>query len=258
VRHHLPGVGRNLQDHPVSNIQALVNVRTNNQDANLMGKLRHGLRFALTRGGPATYVQAAVAFVRSNPDLRYPDIQFHFGAFAYTIGPDGLKMLDRPAVTLQPNINQSRSRGWMKLRSNRVEDAPEIQMNLLSDPQDLATLIAGTRIARRALATKAFAPWLVGELQPGPEVQTYAEWETYTRRVASHVYHACGTCKMGVDPMAVVDPRLRVHGVEGLRVIDSSIIPQIPSANLNAISMAIGDKGAAMILADRKAPAQGL
>ena len=258
VRHHLPGVGRNLQDHPVSNIQALVNVRTNNQDANLMGKLRHGLRFALTRGGPATYVQAAVAFVRSNPDLRYPDIQFHFGAFAYTIGPDGLKMLDRPAVTLQPNINQSRSRGWMKLRSNRVEDAPEIQMNLLSDPQDLATLIAGTRIARRALATKAFAPWLVGELQPGPEVQTDAEWETYTRRVASHVYHACGTCKMGVDPMAVVDPRLRVHGVEGLRVIDSSIIPQIPSANLNAISMAIGDKGAAMILADRKAPAQGL
>jgi choline dehydrogenase len=257
VLHDLPGVGRNLQDHPVSNIQALVNRRTNNMDANLWGKLRHGVRFALTRGGPAGYVQAAVAFVKSRPDLAYPDIQFHFGAFAYTIGPDGLKMLDRPAVTLQPNINQTRSRGWMKLRSNRPEDAPEIQMNLLSDPQDVATLIAGTKIARKALATRAFAPFLVGELSPGPAVQTDPEWEAYTRRVASHVYHACGTCKMGNDAMAVVDPRLRVHGVTGLRVIDSSIIPQIPSGNLNAISMAIGDKGAAMVLQDRAAGQDG-
>jgi choline dehydrogenase len=122
-------------------------------------------------------------------------------------------------------------------------------MNLLSDPHDVATLIAGTRIARRALATRAFAPYLVGEVNPGPGVETDTEWEAYTRRVASHVYHACGTCKMGTDPMAVVDPQLRVRGVEGLRVIDSSIIPQIPSGNLNAVSMAIGEKGAEMIRA---------
>lgn len=253
VLHDLAGVGRNLQDHPASSVQALVNTRTINQDATLLGKLRHGLRFAVTRGGPATYVQAAVAFVRSGPFLDYPDLQFHFGAFAYTIGEDGLKMLDRPAVTLQPNVNRSWSRGWMKLRSNSPDDAPIIQMNLLSDPRDVEMLIAGTRIARKALATKAFAPWLVGELSPGVEVQTDAEWEEYTRSMASHVYHACGTCKMGTDSMAVVDPRLRVHGIESLRVVDSSIIPQIPSGNLNAISMAIGDKGASMILADRRA-----
>jgi choline dehydrogenase len=251
VRHDLPGVGRNLHDHPVSNVQALVNVRTLNLDANPMGKLRHALRFALTRGGPATFVQVAVAFVRSRPDLAEPDIQFHFGAFAYEIAPDGIRMLDRPAVTLQPNVNRTRSRGWMTLRSPRPEDPPRIEMNLLSDPHDVATLIAGTRIARRALATRAFAPYLVGELNPGPEVQTDAEWEAYTRRVASHVYHACGTCKMGIDPMAVVDPALRVHGVEGLRVVDSSIIPQIPSGNLNAVSMAIGEKAAEMIRAAR-------
>ena len=250
--HHLPGVGLNLHDHPVSNVQALVNCRTINQDANLLGKIRHGLRFVLTRGGPATYVQVALAFVRSRPDLEYPDIQFHFGAFAYQIGPDGLKMLDRPAVTLQPNVNRTRSRGWMKLRSARPEDPPIIQMNMLADPYDVETLIAGTRIARRALATRAFAPYLVGELSPGPQVQSDAEWETYTRRVASHVYHACGTCKMGIDPLAVVDPRLRVHGIAGLRVVDSSIIPQIPSGNLNAISMAIGEKGAQMIIQDRR------
>lgn len=248
---HLPGVGQNMQDHPVSNIQALVKSRTNNQDANLLGKIKHGLRFAMTRGGPATYVQAAVALVKSRPDLEYPDIQFHFGAFAYEIGPDGIRMLDRPAVTLQPNINQTRSRGWMKLRSARVEDKPIIQQNLLDDPHDLETLITGTKIARRALATQAFAPHLVGELSPGDVVQTDAEWEAYTRKVASHVYHACGTCKMGTDPMAVVDPTLRVHGIEGLRVIDSSIIPQIPSGNLNAISMAIGEKGADLARAAR-------
>lgn len=248
----LPGVGRNLQDHPVSNVQALVNTRTINQDANMLGKLKHAARFALTRGGPATYVQAAVAFIRSRPDLEHPDIQFHFGAFAYEIAPDGIRMLDRPAVTLQPNVNRTRSRGWMRLRSPRPEDPPEIQMNLLSDPADVATLIAGTRIARQALATRAFAPWLVGELNPGPSVQTDAEWEAYTRRVASHVYHACGTCKMGTDAMAVVDPALKVRGVGALRVVDSSIIPQIPSGNLNAVSMAIGEKGADLILADRR------
>ncbi len=250
VLHHSPGVGQNLHDHPVSNVQALVKGRTINQDANLFGRIKHGLRFALTQGGPATYVQAAVAFVKSNPSLEYPDIQFHFGAFAYEIGPEGIKMLDRPAVTLQPNVNRTRSRGWMKLRSNRPEDRPIIQMNMLDDPYDIQTLIAGTKIARKALATKAFAPHLVGELSPGDAVKTDHEWEAYTRRVASHVYHACGTCRMGIDALAVVDPSLKVHGVDALRVIDSSIIPQIPSGNLNAISMAIGEKGADMIMND--------
>ena len=252
VLYDSPGVGRNLHDHSASYVKALVNVRTTNMELTAWHKMLHGLRFMATRGGPATFVQTGLAFVKSRPDLDYPDIQFHFGAYGYKLTPDGFEMLDVPAVTLQPNVNRSRSRGHVSLRSADPDDKPLIQMNMLSDPYDVQTLIAGTRIARKALGTKAFAPYLVNELAPGPDVQTDEEWETYTRAVAGHVYHACGTCKMGIDPMAVVDPTLKVVGVERLRVVDSSIIPQIPSANLNAISMAIGEKGADMILADRR------
>ena len=126
---------------------------------------------------------------------------------------------------------------------------PVIQMNMLGDPEDVRILSEGLRIARRALATRAFAPHVLGEFAPGADQVTDAALERYIRETSNHVYHACGTCKMGVDDMAVVDPELRVRGIDGLRVIDSSIIPQIPSGNLNAISMAIGAKGAEMVLA---------
>ena len=246
------GVGRNLHDHPASYVKALVNQRTTNQELNLLGRMKHGLSLLATGGGPATFVQSAVAFVKSRPELEYPDIQFHFGAYGYELTDQGFRMLDVPAVTLQPNVNRPRSRGHVTLLSADPADAPAIQMNLLADPHDVETLVAGTRIARKALQTKAFAPFVVKEFAPGPEVESDREWEDYTRRVAGHVYHACGTCRMGVDPAAVVDPELRVNGVEGLRVVDSSIIPQIPSGNLNAISMAIGEKGSDMILAARR------
>ena len=249
VLHDLPGVGRNLQDHAAVHVKALMNQRTTNMDNNLLGKIRHGLRFATTMSGPAGYLQSAVAFARSRPDLKYPDIQFHFGAFAFDVTPEGIAMLDRPAVTLQPNVNNTRSRGHMELRSADPADPPRIYANMLSDPQDVETLIAGIRIARRALATQAFAPYLTAEFKPGADVQGSAELADYVRATSNHVYHACGTCKMGVDGMAVVDPELRVHGIARLRVIDSSIIPQIPSGNLNAISIAIGEKGADMVLA---------
>ncbi|MEQ1950144.1 GMC family oxidoreductase [Mesorhizobium yinganensis] len=252
VVHDLPGVGKNLHDHPATYVKALVNQRTTNQDFNFLGRLKHGLKFLTTLSGPATFLQSGVAFVKSRPELEYPDIQFHFGAYAYELTPDGFRMLDVPGVTLQPNVNRTRSRGYMKLRSSDAATAPLIQMNMLSDPHDVETLVAGTRIARRALATKAFAPYLVREFAPGPELETDEQLAAYTRDVAGHVYHACGTCKMGVDPMAVVDPQLRVHGMERLRVVDSSIIPQIPSGNLNAISMAIGEKGSDLILADAR------
>ncbi len=250
VLHDLPGVGRNLQDHAAVHVKALVNRRTTNMDENLLGRFRHGLRFATTMSGPAGYLQSAVAFARSRPELEYPDIQFHFGAFAFDVTAEGIRMLDRPAVTLQPNVNNTRSRGHMELRSADPAEPPRIHANMLSDPQDVATLVAGIGIARRALATRAFAPFLIGELKPGAAVTGVDDLVEYIRATSNHVYHACGTCKMGVDPMAVVDPELRVHGVTGLRVIDSSIIPQIPSGNLNAISMAIGEKGADMVLAD--------
>jgi choline dehydrogenase len=252
VLHANPAVGRNLQDHPATNVKGLVNVHTANLDDNLLGKLKHGLRFAFTRGGEATFVHSALALIRTRPELEWPDVQFHFGAFAYEFTPKGLKMLDRPAVTLQPNINRTRSRGHVELRSGDFRDPPRIFPNMLSDPHDIETLVAAAKIGRAALKTKAFAPYVVGEYKPGKDVQADDEWIAYTREVTSHIYHACGTCKMGIDPQAVVDPELKVIGVEGLRVIDCSIIPQVPSGNTHAITLAIGEKGSDLVLNSRQ------
>lgn len=252
VLHHSPGVGRNLQEHASTQVKAYVNIKTANQEFNLLGKLKYGLQFIFDRSGYATYTYTGVGLVRTQPHLEYPDIQYHFGAFSANYTDEGIEMQKEAAINLQPNVNNSRSRGFMELRSSDPKDDPRIQLNLLSDPYDVQTLMAGGRIARAALNTRAFAPYVTGECKPGKDVQTDDEWIAYMRENASGSYHPCGTCKMGIDPDAVVSPDLKVIGVEGLRVIDSSIIPQVPSCNLNAISMAIGEKGADLVLNERK------
>ncbi len=251
VVHHSPGVGRNLQEHACTHVVGLVNMRTVNMDVGRLSSLRHVARFAFFRSGQATYIAPAIAFVKTRPDLEDPDIQFHFGAYGYNFTPDGVRMLDRPAVTLQPNVNRTRSRGHLEIRSSDPADAPLIHPNMMGDPYDLETLVEGVRYGRRILRTRAFAPYFLGEYKPGPDIGDAKDLAAHVRRSSSGVFHPCGTCKMGIDPNAVVDPDLRVHGVDGLRVIDSSIIPQIPSGNINAISMVIGEKGAAAILAAR-------
>ncbi|AZO73440.1 MAG: choline dehydrogenase [Mesorhizobium sp.] len=243
-----PGVGRNLQEHASTQVKAYVNVKTPNQEFNLLGILKYGAQFLLSRSGYATYTYTGMGMVRTRPDLEYPDIQYHFGAFSANYTDEGIEMQKEAAINLQPNVNASRSRGYLELRSADPNEQPKIQLNLLSDRYDIETLMAGGRIARAALQTRAFAPYVTGEMKPGKDVQTDDEWIAYMRENASGSYHPCGTCKMGIDPMAVVTPDLKVIGVEGLRVVDSSIIPQIPSCNLNAISMAIGEKGADLIL----------
>lgn len=253
VLHHSPGVGRNLQEHPSTQVKAYVNIKTANQEFNLLGKLKYAMQFIFDRSGYATYTYTGVGLVRTRPELDYPDIQYHFGAFSANYTFDGIQMQKEAAINLQPNVNNSRSRGYLELRSADPREQPKIQFNMLSDPYDVETLMAGARIARSALATRAFAPYVIGEAKPGRDVQTDDEWVAYIRENASGSYHPCGTCKMGIDPDAVVSPDLKVIGVEGIRVVDSSIIPQIPSCNLNAISMAIGEKGADLILRDRAA-----
>jgi choline dehydrogenase len=245
-----PGVGRNLQEHPSCQVKAYVNVRTANQEFNLRGMIKHGLQFLLTRTGQATFSYCGVGLVRTLPELQYPDIQYHFGAFSSAYTPNGISLLDEASINLQPNVNSSRSRGFVELRSADPLAPPRIQFNMLSDPYDVETLIRGGRMARRALQSKAFAPYVTGECKPGKDVQTDEQWRSYLKENASQSYHPCGTCKMGIDAMAVVTPQLKVIGVERLRVVDSSITPQIPSGNLNAISLAIGEKGAELILAD--------
>jgi choline dehydrogenase len=248
-----PHVGQNLHEHPCITIKAYVSVRTFNMDINLLGKIRHGARFALSGGGPASYIFPAIAFTKLTPGSDYPDLEFHFGAFASEVTPAGLRMLDRPAIMIQPNVNRSRSRGQVRLASNDPDVPPQIQPNMLSDPDDLDTLVAGARFARRLLRTRAFAPYFQAEYKPGEDVGDDEALVDFVRSNAGPCFHAAGSVKMGVDAAAVVDPRLRVIGTRGLRVVDSSVIPQVPSGNINAITMIIAEKGADMILADRVA-----
>lgn len=250
VIHANANVGLNLQEHPAVTVKAFVSVRTANMDFNLAGKIRHGLRYALFGSGPASYVFPAVAFSRIDPASEYPDLQFHFGAFATEITADGPKMLDRPAIMIQPNVNRSRSRGFVRLRSADPRAAPSIQPNMLGDDHDLALLTKGVEFSRALLRTKAFAPFFQGEYKPGAQIADPSALEDYIRRNTVPCFHASGTARMGIDPDAVVDPRLRLIGVGGLRVVDSSIIPQVPSGNVNAITMVIAEKAADMILED--------
>lgn len=252
VVHANPAVGRNLQEHPSVPLKAFVKGHTTNQDMNLLGQAKIGLQWALTRGGPATYVFPAIAFAKSNAELDYPDLQFHFGTIISDITPDGVKWLDRPGVTMLVNVNRSSSNGTVELRSADPLDPPKIQPNMLSDRHEVELLKQGVRLGRRLWRTRAFAPWFEAEYMPAGDIQDEIALEEYVRREAGPSYHACGTAKMGIDERAVVDPRLRVIGVDNLRVIDCSIIPQVPSGNINAISMAIGEKGAAMIREDNR------
>jgi choline dehydrogenase len=247
VRHANSAVGRNLQEHPTAPLKAFVKTRTTNMDLSPLGQAKLGLQWALTRGGPATFVFPTIAFAKSAPDLRYPDLQFHFGTWVSDITPTGVKWLDRPGVTLLVNVNRSTSNGVVELRSADPCDAPKIYPNMLVDQREVELLKLGVRMGRRLWRTKAFAPYFESEYLPDQSLQDDAALEEFVRREAAPAYHACGTCKMGIDDQAVVDPRLRVIGVENLRVVDCSIIPQVPSGNINAISMVIGEKGADLI-----------
>lgn len=244
-------VGQNLQEHACATVKAYVSPRTSNMDFNFLGKLRHGLRYGLTGSGPASHIFPAVAFAKLRHESEYPDLQFHFGAFGMDVTPEGVKMIDRPAVTIQPNTNRSQSRGYVRLRSAEPLDPPVIQPNMLASRYDVDTLVAGVKLARRAFTTDAFQPFFVGEHAPGAAIATDDEIEDYVRETSVPGYHASGTVRMGVDSASVVDPRLRVIGVTNLRVADSSILPQVPSGNTNAISIAIGEKASEMILEDR-------
>jgi choline dehydrogenase len=243
VVRHCPEVGRNLQEHARINVSGEVNVPTLNTQLGPWSMMKYAFEYILWRRGTLSHVLPAIAFVKSKPDLRYPDLQFHFGAFGFTEGETLIPMA-KPTVTIQPNVSRSESRGFIALRSDDPNDPPLIQPNLLASRRDMETHIAGARIARRVLRARAFAPYFQRESAPGDDVQSDEDWETYIRQTATILFHPCGTCRMGSDDGAVVDSDLRVRGAVGLRVIDASIIPQVPSGNINAISMTIGEKGA--------------
>ncbi|MCB8962739.1 MAG: choline dehydrogenase [Ardenticatenales bacterium] len=239
----LPGVGQNLQDHLALGVIWACPEPVSLAEADSTWQL---LRYLTLRQGPlASNLAEAGGFVRTQPGYAAPDLQFHFvpGYFRN----HGFDQFDGHCFTLAPTLVRVVSTGAISLRSANPQHAPIIQANYLSDPSEMATLVAGVRLAREIIAGAAFDPYRGPELHPGPASQSVSELEAFVRQHVQTLYHPVGTCKMGQDPQAVVDAELRVHGVMGLRVIDASIMPTIVNANTHAPTVMIAEKGADMI-----------
>lgn len=246
--HHAPGVGQNLQDHVGVYLNFRVDQPTYNNERALWRKALHGANWLFFGRGPGTTPGAlAMAFVRSGPLIQDPDLQLHFTPVGYKLTPEKLIVLDEPVVTAIPNVNRPLSRGHLKLASADPHAYPLIFPRLLDHEEDVTVLRRGCEILREIFAAPPLASHVLSELSPGPEVNSVAEWESYLRRDSITIFHPCGTCRMGVDSEAVVDPELRVRGISGLRVVDASIMPRLVSGNINAPTIMIGEKGADLI-----------
>ena len=239
----LPGVGQNLQDHPY-----LVSIWDVPGGGSLADAERPKalLEYALRRTGPLTSTVAeAFAFVRSRPGLAQPDLQFHFAPGYFS--DNGFEEYDGHAISMGPTLLNPRSRGSITLRSADPAAKPRILTNSLTEPEDVAALVAGTRLAREIAAAPPFAEVLGREVRPGPDAVTDQDLEDDLRRRVDLLYHPVGTCRIGTDADAVVDPELRVRGVEGLRVIDASVMPTVPSGNTHAPTVAVAERGADLL-----------
>ena len=252
VVHHLPGVGKNLHDQLEVNITAKINVPLSyDRQDRYWNAARHALQWLIYRRGPATAtVSQGGAFIRTNSEVRSPDIQIHMEP-AYVVWSEGVsKKIQRVpghGITLISVNVRPKSRGEVTLASSDIRDFPKINPNFLSDPHDRETSMAGFKTLRRIMAQPELARYIVREETPGSSIQEDDEIQAFIRQYGVTDFHPVGTCKMGHDDTAVVDEKLRVHGVPGLRVIDSSIMPSIISGNTQAASFMIGEKGADMI-----------
>jgi choline dehydrogenase len=255
--HDLPGVGRNLSDHP-----NILNEYDLLADEGLTRHLRLDRaalsvgRWLAGRRGPFAYPgTTANVFARSLAGLDQPDVQLTFLPVSNnaTLWVPGFERKPPPRVTVRIGYLQPRSRGWVKLRSADPADAPRILMNMFDDPIDLDAMVRGIKLSRRLFEQGPMREMIRHEVLPGPGTDNDAELMEHIRRNAGHRSHPVGTCRMGRDANAVVDPQLRVLGLEGLRVADASVMPEVPSGNTNLPSMMIGERAADLIL-DRTLP----
>ncbi|MCQ6260618.1 choline dehydrogenase [Alcanivorax sp. MM125-6] len=248
VVHDLPGVGRNLQDHLEVWVQQECTQKiTLNSWLGPLAKAWIGANWLFLKRGLGISNQfESNGYIRSRAGLKWPDIQFHFlaGAIAY----DGSSAFKGHGFQVHLGANKPKSRGWVKLRSADPADPPEIVFNYFAEEEDKAALRAGVRWTREIFAQPALDPYRGREVSPGPEVRSDAQLDDWMAETAETAYHPAGSCRMGTDDMAVVDPRCRVHGIEGLRVVDSSIMPTVTNGNLNAPTIMIGEKAADHIL----------
>ena len=250
VQHHLPGVGQNLQDHLQIRLVFKTSERTLNDELNNYWKqFKVGLQYMLKRTGALTLAASQVTiFTRSRPDIERPDIQFHFQPLSADKPGEGVHNFS--AFTSSVCNLRPYSRGYLEIKSADPLQYPAIHPNYLSDERDQQLAVDSIKVARKIAEAPALAPHILDEYVPGNQYQSDEELLVAAREHSQTIYHPTSTCKMGDDEMAVVDARLRVHGVKGLRVIDASIMPEIVSGNTNAPAIMIAEKGADMILDD--------
>jgi choline dehydrogenase len=254
VLHDLPGVGRNLQDHYVTRVSHRA------KDAVSINQLARGprlaveaARFVLTGRGALTFgVTSAQVFCRSREGLASPDLQLLFTPASYDAARFG-ELEHAPGMTVAICPVRPDSRGSIMARSPDPFAPPLIAPNYLSDLNDARVLQFGMRITRRIFAQPALARHSAAEILPGPDCQSDDELTEHARQYGTTIFHPVGTCRMGEGPSAVVDARLRVHGIGGLRVIDASVMPTLTTGNTNAPTIMIAEKGAAMIREDAAA-----
>lgn len=256
VLHDLPAVGKNLQDHlQVRMIYKCTKPITTNDDLKTVwGRAKIGLRWIFRKAGPvAAGIQLGCMFAKAHAAAKRPDVQFHFGTISADMAAG--KPHDFSGFTISICHLRPTSRGDLRLRSADPLVPPSIRLNFFSTDEDRETMVAGIKLARRIVGSRALSPYISEEYRPGPSMATESDMVDFIREYGTTIFHPVGTCRRGADAESVVDPRLRVRGVTGLRVADASIMPLLLSGNTNAGSIVIGEKAADLMREDRKTSA---
>jgi choline dehydrogenase-like flavoprotein len=251
--HDLKGVGKNLQEHPTISVvcSSLKKDGYSLAPGALATRTKELIQFALGKNGPLRHSVTRVGgYLKSSDDVEIPDIQVHYVPILFDDHGRNLDLLFQHGFTAELNVCRPKSIGQVTLRNADPTSDPLIHLNLLDDSYDLDVLVKAVKKVREIYNMPAFSQHKGDELFPGKYYQTDEELAQAIRAKVSHVYHPVGTCKMGNDDMAVVDERLKVHGIDSLRVVDASIMPTVISANTNAPTIMIGEKAAEMILAN--------
>lgn len=251
VLHEIAGVGENLSDHyltrVVSRIKPGLSLNQRARGASLVSEVA---RWFIDGKGLLAFAPGHVAvFAKSSPHLENPDLQFVFAPASFEVGTLN-ELAPYPGMTCSVWVSRPESQGYVHAKSPDPQAAPAINPNYLATKTDQDVMVAGLKMCRQFLETDALEPYRIGEEIPGKNVQSDDEWLDFSRQAGGTVYHPTGTCRMGPDPMSVVDDALKVRGIDRLRVVDASVMPTMVSGNTNATTMMIAEKGAEMILAE--------
>jgi choline dehydrogenase len=249
--HELSGVGENLQDHLQARVMYKVKqpITINDELKSVRGRISMGWRWLAHRTGPlAIGINYGGMFARALPQAASPDIQFHFAALSAEMA--GAATHPWPGCTFSMCQLRPTSRGTVMIKSRDPLAAPAMRPNYLSTELDCRTMVEGVKVARKLARTRALEHLIGDEYRPGDSAQSDDEVLEFVRNYGATIFHPVGTCKMGAGPESVVDARLRVHGVAGLRVVDASIMPTLVSGNTNAPVVMIAEKAADLILQD--------